>query len=86
MAGFEGMLNEAKWPEFDEAKCVVASIEIVAQINGKIKAKLQVPAEISAPDAIALAKAEPVVSDAMEGKTVVKELYVPGKLVNIVVK
>ena len=86
MAGFEGMLNEAKWPQFDEAKCVVASIEIVAQINGKIKAKLEVPAEITAADAIALAKAESAVAAAMEGKTVVKELYVPGKLVNIVVK
>ncbi len=86
MAGFEGMLNEAKWPEFDEAKCVVASIEIVAQINGKIKAKLEVPAEIAAADAIALAKAEEAVAAAIEGKTIIKELYVPGKLVNIVVK
>ncbi len=86
LAGFSGMLNETEWPEFDEAKCVVASIEIVAQINGKIKAKLQVPAEITAADAIALAKADASVVAAMEGKTVVKELYVPGKLVNIVVK
>ena len=86
MNGYEGMLNETKWPVFDEAKCVVASIEIVAQINGKIKAKLNVPAEITAPEAIALAKADAAVAAAMEGKTVVKELYVPGKLVNIVVK
>ncbi len=86
MNGYDGMLNETKWPVFDEAKCVVASIEIVAQVNGKIKAKLQVPAEITAPDAIALAKADAAVDAAMEGKTVVKELYVPGKLVNIVVK
>ncbi|MBR3593808.1 MAG: leucine--tRNA ligase [Clostridia bacterium] len=86
MNGYDGMLNETKWPVFDEAKCVVASIEIVAQINGKIKAKLNVPAEITAPDAIALAKADAAVAAAMEGKTVIKELYVPGKLVNIVVK
>ena len=86
LAGFEGMLNEAAWPKFDEAKCVVATIEIVAQINGKIKAKLNVPAEITAADAIALAKADEAVAAAMEGKSVIKELYVPGKLVNIVVK
>ncbi len=85
-AGFAGMLNETEWPKFDEAKCVVASIEIVAQINGKIKAKLQVPAEITAADAIALAKSDSAVAAAMEGKSVIKELYVPGKLVNIVVK
>ncbi len=86
MHDFGGMLNEAKWPEFDEAKCAVSTLEIVAQVNGKIKAKLNVPAEITAPDAIALAKADEKVCEAISGKTVVKELYVPGKLVNIVVK
>ena len=84
--GYEGMLNQAKWPEYDEAKCVDSTIEIVAQINGKIKARINIPAEISSEDAIALAKSEPAVATEIEGKTVVKELYVPKKLVNIVVK
>ena len=84
--GFAGMLNETKWPEFDEAKCVDASVEIVVQINGKIKARLNVPADISAPDAIALAKEQGTVSAEISGKNIVKELYVPKKLVNIVVK
>ncbi len=85
-AGFEGMLNQTKWPEYDEAKCVDSSVEIVVQINGKIKARLNVPADISAPDAIALAKEQDAISAEITGKAIVKELYVPKKLVNIVVK
>lgn len=85
-AGFDGMLNEAKWPAYDESKCAESTVEIAVQVNGKIKTRINVPADISAPDAIAAAKAEAPVSAATEGKTVVKELYVPKKLVNIVVK
>ena len=84
--GYEGMLNQTAWPKYDESKCVESTIEIVAQINGKIKARLNVAADISAADAIALAKADATVSAEITGKTVVKELYVPKKLVNIVVK
>ena len=86
LCGFEGMLNETKWPTFDEAKCVESAIEIVVQVNGKIKARINIPAEISAPDAIALAKEQDSVKAEINGKTVIKELYVPKKLVNIVVK
>ena len=84
--GFEGMLNGTTWPTFDGAKCVDATVEIVVQINGKIKCKLNVAADIAAPDAIALAKEQPAIAELVEGKTVIKELYVPKKLVNIVVK
>ncbi len=84
--GYEGMLNQANWPSFDEKKCVDASIEIVAQINGKIKARLNIPAEISAEDAIALVKEDGAVAAEISGKTIVKELYVPKKLVNIVIR
>ena len=86
ICGFEGMLNETEWPKFDESKCVDATVEIVVQINGKIRARLNIPADISAPDAIALAKAEEAVLNEISGKNIVKELYVPKKLVNIVVK
>ena len=85
-SGFEGMLNETKWPEYDPAKCVDASVEIVAQVNGKIKARLNVPADISSDDAINLAMSDPAIAKEVEGKTVIKQLYVPKKLVNIVVK
>lgn len=85
--GFGEMLaKDGVWPTFDAAKCVDASVEIVVQICGKIRAKLQVPTDISAEDAIALAKAEPRIREELAGKTVVKELYVKGKLVNIVAK
>ena len=86
LKGFEGMLNEAKWPEFEEAKCIDSTVEIVVQINGKIRARLNVAADISAPDAIALAKAQEAVLAEISGKNIIKELYVPKKLVNLVVK
>ena len=85
-AGFEGMLNEAEWPKYDEAKCADSTVEIAVQVNGKIKARINVAADISAPNAIAAAKAENAVADAINGKNIIKELYVPKKLVNIVVK
>ena len=71
---------------FDEAKCKDSTVEIVAQVNGKIKCKLNVAADISADDAIALALAEEKVKEATDGKTIIKQLYVPNKLVHIVVK
>ena len=85
-AGFEGMLNEAEWPKYDEAKCAGSTVEIAVQVNGKIKASISVAADISAPDAIAAAKADGAVAAAIDGKNIIKELYVPKKLVNIVVK
>ena len=86
IAGFEGMLNQASWPDYDEDKCKVATIEIVAQVNGKTRGRLQVDAGIDAASAIALAKADEKVAAEIDGKSIIKELYVPGKLVNIVAK
>lgn len=83
---FGGTVTDQKWPEYDEEKCKENSIEIVAQINGKVRTKLVVPADISAEDAVALAKEDKKIKEATEGKTIVKELYVKGRLVNIVVK
>ena len=82
----EGMIAEQSWPKYDEAKCKDDTVEIVAQVNGKVRAKLQVPADIQKDDALAAAKAEARIAAEISGKTVVKEIYVPGKLVNIVVK
>ena len=83
---FGGVVTDCKWPEYDEEKCKENSIEIVAQVNGKLRAKLVVPADITADDAVAAAKADEKVAQSIEGKTIVKELYVKGRLVNIVVK
>ena len=84
--GYEGMLNGTKWPKFDEAKCVESTVEIAVQVNGKIRARINVAADISADDAIALAKADSAVSNEIMGKSIIKELYIPKRLVNIVVK
>ena len=83
---FGGMLANGNWPEYDEAKCVDAEIEIAVQVNGKLKARINVPAEIEQAEAIAAAKENEAVKAMVDGKTVVKELYVKGRLVNIVVK
>ncbi len=83
---YGGMLADGHWGDFDEAKCIDDEIEIVAQINGKVRAKLMIPAEIDSAEAIELAKKDPAIAAAIEGKNVVKELYVKGRLVNIVVK
>ena len=86
ICGFEGMLNQTKWPVFDEAKCVDSNVEIAVQVNGKIKARIQVPAEVTSEDAISQAKCVEAVSKEIASKTIVKELYVKKRLVNIVVK
>ena len=84
--GFEGQMAYAAWPTYEDAKCVESTVEIAVQVNGKVKARLKVPADIESADAIALAKAEPNVAPLLDGKTVVKEIYVKGKLVNLAVK
>ena len=84
--GFKGQLAHAQWPSYDEAKCVDSTIEIAVQVNGKVRAKLTVAADIAKEDALAAAKAEANVAKEIEGKTICKEIYVPGKLVNIAVK
>ena len=81
-----GMLANGEWPTYDEAKCVDNEIEIVVQINGKIRAKMMIATDLEAADAIALAKADEKIAEEIAGKTIVKELYVKGKLVNIVAK
>ena len=82
----EGMVTEQVWPKYDESKCKDDVIEIVVQVNGKVRTRLTVAADIQKDDAIALAKAEDRIAAEINGKNVVKEIYVSGKLVNIVVK
>ena len=82
----EGLVAQQPWPEFDEAKCKDDMVEIVVQVRGKVRARLQVAADISQEDALAAAKADAKVAAEIAGKSIVKEIYVPGKLVNIVVK
>ncbi|MBQ2848384.1 MAG: leucine--tRNA ligase [Clostridia bacterium] len=84
--GLDGMLNQTSWPSYDEAKCVDNEIEIAVQINGKVREKLVIAAEATQEEAIAAAKALDKIAEAISGMTIVKELYVKGRLVNIVVR
>lgn len=84
--GFGGTVTDQQWPAYDEAKCKDETVEIVVQLNGKVRAKLSIPAEMEAANAIALAKQEEKIKAAIENMQIVKEIYVKGKLVNLVVK
>ena len=83
---YGGQLAHAAWPAYDEAKCTEATVEIAVQVNGKLRSRIAVAADISAADALAAAKADAKIAPLLEGMQLVKELYVPGKLVNLVVK
>ena len=80
------MLNQQNWPEYDPAKCVDATVEIAVQISGKIKARINVPADADKQQLLELVKQDSIIHSILEGKTIVKEIVVPGKLVNIVAK
>ena len=84
--GFEGQIAHTQWPVFDPEKCVDKTVELVVQVNGKVRAKLEVSADISKEDALRLAKEHSAVAALLEGKTLVKEIFVPGKLVNLAVR
>lgn len=84
--GGEGSLQLASWPEHDEAKTVDESIEIGVQVNGKLRATVTIPTNCEKEKALALAKADEKVQAALDGKNLVKEIYVPNKIVNLVAK
>lgn len=81
-----GILAEAEWPEYDESKCVDESVEIVVQVNGKIKAKLNIPVDADKDAVLDLAKNDENVKKTIDGMKIIKEIVVPKKLVNLVVK
>lgn len=84
--GGESSLQLASWPEYDEAKTVDDSIEIGVQVNGKLRATVTIPTNCEKEEALALAKADEKVQAALDGKNLVKEIYVPNKIVNLVAK
>ena len=81
---FGGMLNEATWPTFDEAKTVDDTVEIVLQVMGKVRSRITIPVDMPKDEVIALAKEDEKIKELIDGKQIKKEIYVPGKLVNIV--
>ena len=84
--GGEGFCSLASWPEYDEAKCVDSVVEIAVQVSGKLKFTKEIPLDTPRDEAIALVKADDRMKPYLEGKTIVKEISVPNKIVNIVVK
>ena len=84
--GGEGMLSTGKWPDYDESKTVDDTVEIAVQICGKLRSTVTVSREATRDEAINAARADEKIAALLEGKTIVKEIYVPGKIVNIVAK
>ncbi len=81
-----GFAAQQKWPEYDESKCIESTVEIVVQVNGKVRDKITVDADTDQTGALEKAKQSEKVQSFIDGKNIVKEIYVKGKLVNIVAK
>ena len=86
VCGHDDLASLAKWPEYDEAKTVDATVEVAVQICGKFKGTIALAAGLDKDAALAAVKAEEKFAKLIEGKTIVKEIVVPDKLVNIVVR
>ena len=81
---YGGMVNEAKWPEYDDEKTKENSVEIVLQVMGKVRSRMTIPVDMPKDEVLAAAKQDEKIAELIDGKTIKKEIYVPGKLVNIV--
>ena len=81
---YGGMVNEAKWPEYDDEKTKENSVEIVLQVMGKVRSRMTIPVDMPKDEVLAAAKQDAKIAELIDGKTIKKEIYVPGKLVNIV--
>lgn len=86
MANYGGMLNEQKWPEYDESKCAETEVEIPVQVNGKLRGTIAVSVDAKEDEVLSAAKALDRVATLLDGKNIVKVIYRPGKMINIVVK
>lgn len=85
-AGFEGRIYQQTWPTFDPEKCKVSEIEMVVQINGKLRSKFSAKADATKEEILQMAKEDPKTQEYLAGKEIVKEIYVPNKLVNFVIR
>ena len=84
--GGKGLCSLAQWPVWEEAKTVDSTVEVAVQVNGKVRATIALPLNCPKDEAIAAAKADARVAAHVEGKTVIKEISIPNKIINIVVK
>ena len=83
---FGKILSEQSWPAYDDALCVEKTVEMAVQVNGKLRGRIRVPTDADAETVLGIAKADEAVGAALAGKTLVKEIVVPNKIVNLVVK
>ncbi|MDD6236989.1 MAG: leucine--tRNA ligase, partial [Clostridiales bacterium] len=86
LLGNQDMIAHSSWVKYDESKCVENTVEIALQVNGKLKSKLVIPADAAKDEVLSLAKNNDKIQEILADKTIVKEIYVPGKIVNIVVR
>ena len=86
LTDFSGRLYQQPWPVFEEAKTIESTIELPVQINGKVKVNILVSPDEAQDSAVEKAKADETLSHLLEGKTIVKTIYVPGKILNFVAK
>ena len=84
--GFEGMLANGKWAEYDESKTVDDTVEMPVQVNGKVRSTVMIPNNASKEEALKIAMADDKIKAAIDGKSIFKEIVVPGKIINIVIK
>ena len=85
-AGFEGDMTYAAWPQYDEAKTKASEVEIAVQVLGKIKGRVTIPAEAEQDAVVEIVRADEKISALLEGKEIVKVIYVKGKLINLIIK
>ncbi len=86
LMGGEGLVSLASWPEYDEAKTIDAALDMPVQINGKVRAVVSIPTGADKDTVLSIVKADSKIIAAIEGKAIVKEIVIPGKIINIVVK
>ncbi len=86
MLGGEGFCSVAPWPIYDEAMCKDSEVEIAVQINGKVRGRVTIPADADKDAVLAAVKADEKIGSELSGATIVKEIVVPGKLVNLVIR
>ena len=84
--GHKGLCSESAWPQFDESKTVDETVEVAVQVNGKLRGTVTLPVNCGTEDALSIAKSDEKVKPFIEGKTIVKEIVVPNRIVNIVVR
>ena len=86
IVGYDGVLNQQSWVKYDEAFCVDDTVEIVIQINGKVKDRIMVNKDLNQDEVLEVAKKAPKIAEALDGKSIIKQIYVPNKLVNFVAR